>query len=402
MGKYDRRRRIPEKARHAFGGKDRLFHPFDTLVAADLWVSQVEAKIKAALAGSELAALGVAPKVTFRLAAAGWLEAADVRPSTRAWYQTYLHAASEKRAESPLLKHLGEVPTAKLGESALVAYRKKRRDQKAGARTIEVEILIAQRVLRWAKRAGYTIDESVFRVDPPEVRVEKARRYNPELVDRLLEVAAAGPPPNPKKHGRKDPELLDRIARRDVLAITLMSRLGLRAGELRAAQVSWIRWREHRLVVPNSVEYSPKGGEERSIPIEADVLEMLEQWIDGRQRGAIIQRERERPVTTGHYRGIGIDVYKLVTGVAKRAGVDLTAHDLRHHAISRWCELMPAGGYSLRDVQAWAGHASIRTTELYLHQAGGRWRSHAEALDRAAAGRNLGNRRRNQAHLKAL
>jgi hypothetical protein len=56
-------------------------------------------------------------------------------------------------------------------------------------------------------------------------------------------------------------------------------------------------------------------------------------------------------------------------------------------------DLMPAADHSLADVQEWAGHASIRTTERYLHQAGGRWRAHAEGLDRANLGSRLSSSR---------
>ncbi|MBI4859634.1 MAG: helix-turn-helix domain-containing protein [Candidatus Riflebacteria bacterium] len=90
-------------------------------------------------------------------------------------------------------------------------------------------------------------------------------------------------------------------------------------------------------------------------------------------------------------RGTGIDVQKLMDRLSERAGVELNAHDLRHHAISRWVDLMPIAGHSLADVQEWAGHASIRTTERYLHQAGGRWRAHAEGLNRANLGGKLGS-----------
>lgn len=49
---------------------------------------------------------------------------------------------------------------------------------------------------------------------------------------------------------------------------------------------------------------------------------------------------------------------------ARRAGVEgFTAHELRH----TFATVCLRTGASLRDVQEWMGHASIRTTERYLH-----------------------------------
>ncbi|MBI4862986.1 MAG: site-specific integrase [Candidatus Riflebacteria bacterium] len=77
--------------------------------------------------------------------------------------------------------------------------------------------------------------------------------------------------------------------------------------------------------------------------------------------------------------------------LSERAGVELNAHDLRHYAISRWVDLMPMAGHSLADVQEWAGHASIRTTDRYLLQAGGLWRAHSEGMGRANLGGKPGS-----------
>lgn len=55
---------------------------------------------------------------------------------------------------------------------------------------------------------------------------------------------------------------------------------------------------------------------------------------------------------------------EAVERAAELAGVRrFTAHHLRHTAAVAWLR----GGIDLRQVQAWLGHASIQTTERYLH-----------------------------------
>jgi integrase len=286
--------------------------------------------------------------------------------------------------------------------------KEKKKDGKpVGARTVEAELAVALRVLRWAKDAGYAIDETAFGVEPPKVKVSRIRRYDPVMFGRLLDAARKGPEPSTKKHGRKSPAALARVAALDVLAIETLRLLGLRAGELRAFAVDWIRWAERRVVVPHDASYSPKGGRTRSIPLESTLAALLRRHLGERTEGRVFEPARAgRPAKRGekrkaHYRGRGIDVQKLVGRVAAAAGVDLTAHDLRHYCISRWVDLMPQARHSLAEVQEWAGHASIRTTELYSHTAGGRWRSHAEGLDEAArdSERDSGS---SQGHLRAV
>ena len=55
-------------------------------------------------------------------------------------------------------------------------------------------------------------------------------------------------------------------------------------------------------------------------------------------------------------------------GVAPREKIDLTWHDLRHEAASRWLEKK----MDLREIQYLLGHSSLTTTERYLQVRPGR------------------------------
>ena len=386
------RRCIPGFARSAFGGKHRLTRRFDSKVAGELWLSSINDRIKAIKIGADLARVGVLKATTFSLAAGGWVAQLEVRPSTLSWYRSYVN--------NRLLPALGTFKTSQIDKTVLDQYKAKRRTTKnrfgkiTSDRTLKAELEVALSILRWAKESGYQVDDSVFRVEKPNPVPNSQRRFNPEEVEALRETASRGPNPNPVKGGMKRPQALAKVAQRDLLAVEIMSRAGLRAGELRAMRVNWIRWDERRIIVPHDKVYSPKGAATRSIPLEMKLLVLLRSWIGDRTDGRVFEPQRRgRPRGKGSFRGIGLDVDKLMDRLSSESGLTLTAHDLRHHAISRWVDLMPSGNWSLVDVQKWAGHVSIRTTELYLHQAGERWRSHAESMDRAVIGTGLGQAR---------
>lgn len=370
--------RIPSWARSSFGGRARLSRRFDSPAAGELWVSQTETRLKAIRAGGELASLGAAvSSITFRLAAAAWIDQLEVRESTRLGYAHHVRRR--------LVPALGTYQLAAISEAVLVQYRAKRRKDGAGARSIQAELAVAVRILRWAKRARYTIDESALTARAPEVLVQAQRRYDPAQVELILEAARKGPAPDPRKRARKTPKALAAVARRDVLVVEILRRTGLRAGELRAMQAEWIVWAERRLVVPHDAAWSPKGGASRSIPLEAPLLALLQDWLGDRTTGQVLEPERPgRLRGEGWHRGHGLDIERMMRRLSTQAGIRVAAHDLRHYAISRWVDLMPVAGHTLVDVQQWAGHADIRTTQLYLHQAGDRWRAHADGLDRAA------------------
>ena len=70
-----------------------------------------------------------------------------------------------------------------------------------------------------------------------------------------------------------------RVGRRDFAIVTLLSRLGLRAGELAALQLQDVDWRAGEMLVRG------KGGRQERLPLPADVGETLARWLErGRPR----------------------------------------------------------------------------------------------------------------------
>ena len=145
------------------------------------------------------------------------------------------------------------------------------------------------------------------------------------------------------------------FGRWDYAVLVLLSRLGLRAGEVAALEVGDIDWRAGELVVWG------KGRRQERLPLPADVGEALTGWLRrGRPRCesfAVFTRVRapHGPLTSG-------GVSNIVRAACARAGLPVVhAHRLRHTAAT---EMLRAGA-SLLEVGQVLRHASVLTTAIY-------------------------------------
>jgi integrase/recombinase XerD len=145
------------------------------------------------------------------------------------------------------------------------------------------------------------------------------------------------------------------FGRRDYAVLTLLARLGLRAGEVAALELADMDWRGGELVVRG------KGHRAERLPLPVDVGEALVGWLRrGRPRcecTTVFTRVRapHRPLTSG-------GVSAIVRAACSRAGLpELNAHRLRHTAAT---EMLRAGA-SLPEVGQVLRHASVLTTAIY-------------------------------------
>lgn len=145
------------------------------------------------------------------------------------------------------------------------------------------------------------------------------------------------------------------FGRRDYAVLTVLARLGLRAGEVAALELADLDWRAGEIVVRG------KGRREERLPLPADVGDALAGWLRrGRPRceaTTVFTRVRapHRRLTSG-------GVTNVVRAACARAGLPpLHAHRLRHSAAT---EMLRAGA-SLPEVGQVLRHASVLTTAIY-------------------------------------
>jgi integrase/recombinase XerD len=143
--------------------------------------------------------------------------------------------------------------------------------------------------------------------------------------------------------------------RRDYAILTVLSRLGLRVGEVAGLQLDDIDWRHGELVVRG------KGGRQDRLPVPADVGEAVAAYLcDARPRSscrAVFLRVHA-PATAMAPSTVGA----VVGRACRRAGVPVAgAHRLRHSAATA----MLRGGASLAEIGLVLRQSRAATTAGY-------------------------------------
>lgn len=143
---------------------------------------------------------------------------------------------------------------------------------------------------------------------------------------------------------------------RDAALVVVISRLGLRCGEVAALRLDDIDWHHGHLTVHG------KGGRTLQLPLPADVGQVLVDYLRcGRPASATGRAVflRSRPpfrALTGH------GVSSAVARLARRAGLGTVhAHRLRHTAATA----VLAHGGTLIEARELLGHARTDTTLVY-------------------------------------
>jgi integrase len=143
--------------------------------------------------------------------------------------------------------------------------------------------------------------------------------------------------------------------RRDFAILTVLARLGLRAGEVAALRLGDIDWRAGELVVHG------KAGRQDRLPLMQEVGEAVAGWLqDGRPRCASVAVFTR---VLAPHRGLSD---RAVSGVVRQACVraglpSMGSHRLRHTVAT---QTLRAGG-TLTEVGQLLRHRSLAATSLY-------------------------------------
>ena len=132
--------------------------------------------------------------------------------------------------------------------------------------------------------------------------------------------------------------------------VALLGLCGLRLGEvaaLDAADVALSARRGHVVVRQG------KGAKYREVPLSAPARDALSAWLAGREAGPVF------PGPTGALSARSLD--RALRRLGEAAGVELSAHDLRHTFATR----LVRAGVDVVTVAELAGHARLETTRRY-------------------------------------
>jgi len=145
--------------------------------------------------------------------------------------------------------------------------------------------------------------------------------------------------------------------RRDFAMMTLLARLGLRAGEVAALALDDIDWRAGEITVRG------KGSRAERLPLPADAGEAIAAYLrDGRPEPFEAARQVFLRVRAPHRGLTSGGVTQAVFSAAQRAGIGrVFAHQLRHSAATG----MLAAGAPLTEIGQVLRHRRLLSTAIY-------------------------------------
>ena len=145
--------------------------------------------------------------------------------------------------------------------------------------------------------------------------------------------------------------------RRDLAMLTLLARLGLRAGEVAALALEDVDWRAGEIIVRG------KGSRSERLPLPADVGEPIAAYLrDGRPVPAGGQRQVFLRVKAPHRELTSGGVTQAVSAAGRRAGLGTVhAHRLRHTAATS----MLRAGVPMPEIGQVLRHRRLMSTAIY-------------------------------------
>lgn len=146
-----------------------------------------------------------------------------------------------------------------------------------------------------------------------------------------------------------------KFGRRDFAVLTLLARLGLRAGEVASLRLEDLDWRKGELLIRG------KGSKQERLPLPADVGEAIVRWLR-RGRPPCDAREVFTRIRAPHRRLSPTGISGIVCAACRRSGIPrVNAHRLRHSAATQ----MLSAGAGLDEISQVLRHRSVLTTAIY-------------------------------------
>jgi integrase/recombinase XerD len=142
------------------------------------------------------------------------------------------------------------------------------------------------------------------------------------------------------------------------LIYTGLLQCGARPGELCRTQISDVDWPKGRITLAEH-KTARKTGKARVIPIGRNFGQTLQKAIDHRQTGPVFRSPKGEAWTVGNLSSTHRRL-RDVAGLPRDLVLYLARHRFGTEALR--------AGVPLKDVSELMGHASVTTTEIYLHR----------------------------------
>ena len=151
---------------------------------------------------------------------------------------------------------------------------------------------------------------------------------------------------------------------RDKAVLAVLYRSGTRIGETLKIRPCDIDWEQKKITIHHG-----KGGKSRVVSIDHGALDILKVWAERRKSLGLNGRHpffcatnkqaRGNELHTHHYRA-KIKELQAAAGIEKECNL----HMLRHTAASQMLE----EGFDILTISRQLGHASLHTTDIYVHR----------------------------------
>jgi integrase len=316
---------------------EKVWRSFPTRDAAELFLERIRAERRN---GTYRAPV----KVTFRVAAEAWHEHGVNEGGRRGPWKATTLRDYRSVLDVHLLPAFGELQLADVTADRIAAWRRERmRSGKLPRRTAEKVVAVLHGIFERARREYAFPANPVADVERLAMHYGTAIDfYSPEEVWAL--VRAAG-------------------STQDAALFLTAAFTGLRRGELVALQVRAVDFANSSIRVEGSFAggelSTPKSGNPRAVPMVPEVATALSRLLD--ERGDPSGEELVFPGDGGYLDASALR--RRYAATQKRAKLrTIRFHDLRHTFGS-----LAINRASIVQVQAWMGHADVKTTMRYLH-----------------------------------
>jgi integrase/recombinase XerC len=215
------------------------------------------------------------------------------------------------------------------------------------ANTINRRLAAITVYLRWA------VDQGVINQNPADrIKGVKQQQTAPKWLSKSEESALVRQAE--KERQAADTESAQRQSVRNWALVVFLLHTGLRASEVCSLRLEDLEINTRS----GSVQVVGKGAKQRTVPLNKEAREAINQWLDARpdcDHATVFVGQRLTPFSTSALR-------RVISELSYQAKLeDVSPHTLRHTFGKRLVD----SGVSLEKVAALMGHANLNTTKIY-------------------------------------